>query len=67
MQEIGNYIKIVEDYKKYTADQGVANKTIKHGDDLQKLNKITFSNFLASLQAPFTSVAGEIKGRLMVA
>lgn len=61
MQEIGNYIKIVEDYKKYTADQGVANKTIKYGDDLQKLSKIIFWNFLPSFQAPSTSAVCEIK------
>ena len=48
-------------YKWYITDQGVANKYFQIRWWCAKTNKIILYNFLASFQAPSTSVVSEIK------
>ena len=59
-KKIGKYTKLYKTTSNTITDEGVTNKTIKYGDDLQKINKMFFWHFLGSCHAATSSVVGEI-------
>ena len=44
-KKIGKYTKLYKTTSNTITDEGVTNKTIKYGDDLQKINKMFFWHF----------------------